>query len=302
MPIQYSSILVLIIVIRVIFIPHGAYLQSVGKYHERKIIEGAFYFFSSLYVWFAVKRNTDFNEIILVLNVFITLSSVVFYFRARYLSCPALSFLLLNRKTCASVLEKSFPYFLNNGAGLIVYGGFVGISAFVISVNELARIALLHSMLFTNIYQGFDLIFRTVLIKIKEKHIYEKLKKLIFLTFFLIFLFWFFTGKSTVHKIFPNFVYQSSEIYIYLCYMFLEILYLLKNTKMQMSIEMSKELAFLSILKAILFLAFVAVAFFWAPISMTNYLLLLVCWSALNLLAFFKVESVSRSDIGVRLL
>lgn len=289
-PVFHSMLLVSLIVARVVFVPHGAYLQSLGRYHERKIIEGAFYFISAVYTCNAIKVNTSFNEIVLMLNVLITLSSIVTFARARQLSCPAFNLAEIDRSYCAMIFRKSFPYFLNNSAGLLVYGGFVFVSAILVSVTDLAKIALLHTMLFTNIYQAFDLVFRTSLTRINEVKIYRALNALLVLGFIVFVLSWFLLGSYVVDKVFPGYLYESSDLYVYALYVFSESAYLLRNTRLQMAIEMRRILMMLSIIKACSFLFLVFVTSIWSPIAMRYYLLLLLFWSVFNFFLIARSE------------
>ena len=140
-----------IVIFRVFLIPHGAFLQSLGKYYERKFFESASYALSLLYIIYGTNNNYNLFQLLIGMNLFISLSSVAVYFRSNALGSPKISIRYYKYVHLKMVIKKAMPYFMNNTSGLLIYGVFITVSSMFLLTTDLAKLALLHSIIFTNL-------------------------------------------------------------------------------------------------------------------------------------------------------
>jgi O-antigen/teichoic acid export membrane protein len=269
------------IVYRIVVIPYGAYLQSQGRYYEKKLFEAISYMLSLIFIILGIEYQFSLMQLLLGMNAFISLSSVIVHYRAKQLNSPIVSLEHVKRHELKLITIKSFPYFINNTSGLLIYGIFISVSSMFLEPIALAKLAILHAIIFTNLYQGFELVFRTLQTRLNESKIFKRLVILVAVGF----IFWLVItnifGKSLLFLFFPTYDFSSREIYLYSIFMFLEYFYLLYTSKIQMLHNYSSLLLKISLIKLSLFLIFSIVLTFYSPIEFTAYLISLMYFSGL---------------------
>ena len=281
--------LYLLIILRVLVIPHGAFLQSKGNYHERKLFEGVTYLFSLVFILYGTSENFSLFQLLIGMNFFISLSSFAVFVRAKTLKSPPIKISSVRFKYLKLVVRGATPYFVNNTAGLLIYGVFITVASMFLMPDNLAKLALLHSIVFTNLYQGYELVFRTLQTHLNSPDIFKRLFILVSVSCVVWLVFVFVYGKNLLATFFPEYKFENAEIIIYSVYMFLEYFYLLFMTKVQMAYDLSRLLLKISVFKFISFIIFSVFLILLEPIELLEYLVVLVVFSSILNLVFIFV-------------
>lgn len=282
----YSYSLVGLMVMRVVTIPHGAFLQSVGRYHERKLFESLGYGGAFFYLFFREGENPEIQEVMLVINGFITIAALALGLRAYSLKCPTIVREKVNILEIHSIIKNSFPYFLNNSSGLLIYGGFITISSFLLPVSDVAKLALFHSMIFTNIYQVYELCLRIAQSKIKNNIFFVKISILFFLSLVALTVVIVFGGHYFSGQLFSEYSVSLEEISVLSAYMFLELAYLLLISRSQMILGERGIIAKVASWKTVSFIGVVVALYWLGQVSLSVYAICLGVWSAVSLIVF----------------
>ena len=285
-----------IVLYRIAVIPYGAYIQSLGKYYERKLIEAVAYILSLFFVSIAITSNFSLIQLLIGMNVFISFSSAVIYFRAKQLNAPAVSLKHLSLLEFKLISKESLPYFINNTSGLLIYGVFISVSSLFLEPMQLAKLALMHSIIFTNLYQGFELVFRTLQTKLNDSKLFRKLVLAVCISFIFWIIFSYVFGQFMLKNFFPTYQFTSIDIFLYSVYMFLEFFYLLYTSKIQMMHSLSRLLLKVSLLKLAFFLVLSLILVMYSPVEFAAYLIALICFSITLSLAFIVLFIKENSE------
>lgn len=232
-----SFTLLIIVLARILAIPYGAFIQAKGLYHERKLIEAMTYLFALIYVYFAIEYHVESQEIIFTVNLILSVFLLLLIVRAKSLHFPSLTWEMYPLKDYQTVLSRSFPYFANNCSGLIIYGGFIYILSHIVSNEVLAMVSIFHTILFMNLYQCFELIYRTLQVNIKEDEFFIRIVIATILMIGIIVLFFLFFGKQILSLIFLNYDFVLIDLVAFSGYLAVEILFLLFTSKAQIHLN-----------------------------------------------------------------
>lgn len=253
--VRWRELLVATILLRLVFIPHGAFLMARERFHERKLVEAASYSIAAGFVLWGIRARADISTLLLGMNVVLTLGSLTIAVRARQLGMASLKFDAIVPREIRQVFADSFPYFVSNVSGLVIYGGFIALSAIVLDALELARLSLLHNLVLMHLFQVFDLVFRSVQPRMRDAALMGKLKALVALSYCCCLVTSLFVGGWLFAHFFPKYRYTPGELAVYTTFAFLEVYYQMLMSSMQMRSEMRKTLQWLGIVKVVVFVA-----------------------------------------------
>lgn len=252
--IRWKYFIVFLILLRLIFIPFGAALSAHDRYHERKLIEAVSYALGAVFILWGVTRQADVSTLLLGMNLFITLGSVAMGVRAARLGVARVQLRSIAFSDIGRVFTDSLPYFINNVSGLAIYGGFIALSALVLTTNETAKVSLLHNLLFMNLFQAFELVFRTMQTRMHDEALMHRLRILMGLSYLGCVVSLALAGAWLFRSFFGRYEYTAGELVVYVSFVFLEIYYLLLTSRMQMNSSMKGTLQSMSLAKAAGFL------------------------------------------------
>lgn len=250
---ELTAQLIIVVLARLLIIPFGAYMQALGYYFERKLIEAFGYFVLVCYVYVSIEGATHYN-IIVYANVILTCSLFFVIFRAYMLGFPKGIFKIQRKKKYIIVLKSSFPYFLNNSAGLLIYGGFIFILSLMLSSAVLAKVSLLHSIIFLNLYQCYELIFRTAQTKLTEKKFYTNLAYFSLGTLSVFIVGFTTLGGVVISDYFPLYSFDTNDMLVFSFFCVSEIVFLLILSKAQIDSELSRTVAITALYKTVFFI------------------------------------------------
>jgi hypothetical protein len=248
--IRWKILIVSVILFRLVLIPFGAVLSAQDRYHERKFIEAISYGLGAIFILWATKVEADVSTMLLGMNFFITLGVLAIGLRAVRLGGARVEFKSIKLSVIKKIFTDSLPYFINNVSGLAIYAGFIAFSSLILSSNDIAKLSLLHNLMFMHLFQVFELIFRTVQTKMYDKALMKQIKTLIVFSYLGCLTLFAFIGVWLFKFFFGKYEYTVGELMVYTTFVFLEILYLMLTSKMQMKSLMKKKLQSLSLIKA----------------------------------------------------
>jgi hypothetical protein len=278
--IRWAIPLVAVILLRLVLIPYGAFLQAVERYHERKIAEAIAYLLAAIFVRTGIA--TSVSGLLLGVNAIITLGSVGLALRARHLDAPNILVSAVTLGRCKAIIIDSFAYFVNNISGLAIYGGFIALSSMILPPYELARLALLHSLLFMHLYQLFELMFRTVQTRMSDPNMIRKLKIVLAVVSGSGVVIAGVLGGWVMGSLFHQYRFSAMEMVIYAAFIFLEVYFLMITSAMQMQSAMKPALQWLSYGKAGAFLVVLSSVHWLMPnATLFGYAFCLAIYSAL---------------------
>lgn len=282
--IRWKYLIITIILLRLIMIPLGAVLSAQDRYHERKFIEAISYAIGAIFILIATKAGADISTMLLGMNLSITCGSLVTGVRAAQLGATGVEYKSIKFCEIRNVFVDSLPYFINNVSGLAIYGGFIAFSSLILSSNEVAKLSLLHNLIFMHLFQVFELIFRTIQTKMHDDALMKKVRTLIVLSYLGCLTSFTFIGVWLFKFLFGKYEYTVGELIIYTTFAFLEIYYLMLTSKMQMKSSMKKRLQSISLIKAF---GFIGVLILLSAIRVNPSLILYAC--LLVVYSFFMV-------------
>jgi O-antigen/teichoic acid export membrane protein len=258
--VNWKPLLLFVIVMRLVLIPYGAVLAAHAKYHERKAIEAIAYAVGGVFILVSMNAHASVSVLLMGMNVAITAGSVGIAVRARSVADLRPDFSAASPRSVISILRESLPYFLHNLSGLAVYGGFVAATALVLTAESTARVALLHSILFMNLFQVFDLIFRTVQTELHKEELFKRLKALLAVSYLGLMLLLGAFGSAIIGLVFRKYSYSQLELLLYVTFVFSELYYLLLTSRLQMKSSQRAVLQNLAIVKTTGFMAALGLA------------------------------------------
>lgn len=254
---EWSAALIFATVVRLPLIPHLAYLAALERYHERKMAEAGAYAVGSAFVLWGLATDRTITVLLLGLNLIFSASAVFAAARAYALGMHTFDASTLAWRRIGRIASDSLPYFVNNVSGLAVYGGFVAASTLVLKGSDLGRVALLHNLLLLNLYQVFELVFRTVQTRLQEFRVWRTLTRGTVGGFVLASALIVMAGTQMAELFFPQYHYSHAELLTYGCFTFLEIYYLLVTSSIQMQVDLRQSLQRLGLAKGVGFIALI---------------------------------------------
>ncbi len=251
--VRWKNLLIALILFRLVMIPAGAFLSALERYYERKVAEAISYVVGAGFVFWGIHARADVSTLLLGLNAIITLGSVGIGVRAHKLGMPRVSPSDVAPADIRVIFAESVPYFVNNVSGLAIYGGFIALSAIVLPPVDIARLSLLHSVLFMHGYQAFELVFRSIQPRMHERALMRRLQGFVLVSYGVALAVAAALGPFVLGRLFRKYTYSPIELAVYATFVFLEVWYLLLTSEMQMRSAMKKNLQWMSIVKAIAF-------------------------------------------------
>lgn len=251
--VSWGGLLVAIILLRLITVPHGAYLMALERFHERKLAEALSYAAAAGFVAWGVARQASFSVLLLGMNAILTLGTLGVMVRARILGIPRIHWKSVTLPELRRVFGSSFPYFVTNVSSLTTYAGFIAMSSLVLNPLELARLSLLHTLLLMHAMQVFELLFKSVQTRMGEPGMMGKLTRLVGLAYLASLVGSVLAGPWIITRIFPKYHYSPVELSVYTTFVFLEVFYLMITTAVQMQSSLKQGLQNVSLIKAAAF-------------------------------------------------
>lgn len=143
--------------LRALSIPFGALLNAVNQFKIRKAIEFFAYAISALFITVIAHFGWSVDWALMTINGSFLLGGVATsYLATHYLAVND----FLNHKSTIpetiDVYRGSMPFMITNVTGMLTYGGFIWISSLMLSVEDVAKIAVLHTFVLMNFYQLYD--------------------------------------------------------------------------------------------------------------------------------------------------
>jgi len=290
--VRWPTVIFAVILLRLMTVPHGAYLSAIERYHERKLVDAVVYAVCACLIAWGVTARWSLTALLIGMNVVLTLGSIAILFRARFLGMPRSHFSSVNWREVWQILRGSFPYFVNNVSTLTTYTGFIALSSLILDPIELARLALLHTLLLMYAIQVFELLFKSVQPRMQDPKVMNRLWQFVGFTFILAVIAAGAVGGWLIRLLFPAYDFTPSELTVYVVFVFLEVYFLLIISAMQMQSRKKMRLQWLSIGKSALFIAAVGlVALLPGPLGIMQYLLMLTLISAITALVSHRAAS-----------
>ena len=292
------------IALRLVGIPYGAVLSAQSRFHERKAMEAGSYVAGALFIGWCTWASASLSVMLLGMNGLLTLASVGIAIRATALGAGRLDWTATSAAGIGEVVAGSWVYFVSNLSGLAIYGGFVALSAAVLSPKETARLSLLHSLIFMHVFQVFDLLFRTVQVRMRDPVLIGGLKGLVGLSYVGVVLVVAFSGVRVLKHFFGKYTFSASELAVYTTFAFAEVYYLLLTARMQMESASKGKLQVMAVAKAAGFVVVLVVASLRREgpsvlryaIMMATYSLLLAAWGGRYDAGLFRAFSRARVE------
>lgn len=277
--IRWKALLLSSILLRLVFIPAGAALSAQNRYHERKLIEAMSYAAGCIFVFFGLRLAFGLSELLIGMNVILTLGSVALGVRAAALGFRIAGFTSISGRRIRRIVAESLPYFCHNFSGLVLYGGLIAFSSLALSAAETARFSLLHNLIFMHLFQLFDLVFRTSQTRLHEQSTMLGLTRATAASYGLSAIVAGIFGPFLFGTFFRQFEYRSLELLLYVTFAFLEVYYLLLTIRMQMRTSLKGALQAAAIFKTAGFFVVLGVSIAVDLPSLRLYALLLVVYS-----------------------
>lgn len=245
--------LILIIILRLLAIPYGAYIQSKGLYYERKLYEAMSYVIIALFFYLCNYKD-DPNYTILIVNFIMTVMLLPIIYRAYHIGFPRDICCLLSKKIYINVIKNSFPYFLNNSAGLIIYGGFIFFISTFMDEKNVAYFGFLHTIIFMYVYQLYDVVFKTFQHKMVEPNYFKLIQRITFVSLIPLVVITSIVLTNLNNFGIKSYNYTIADVVFFNMFIVVEMYFLLVTVYFQTDIDKNKKLAELSIKKLLLFL------------------------------------------------
>lgn len=278
---RWRALLLATILVRLVVVPHGAYLSALERYHERKIAEAVSFLASAVFIYWGVSVKADLSMLLIGMNAIVTVGACGVAVRAVQLGMPRVRFSDIVPAQIRTVFATSFPYFVSNVSSLATYGGFIALSSMILPAAEIARLALLHNMLLMHVMQIGELVFRSLQPRMRDAALMRKLELGIAGTCALGLTVAVTAGSWLFSQVFKKYEYSRAELAVYVIFVFLEVLFLLLTSAMQMRSAHRLRLQWLSLLKAGAFLVVLGLAaMLWKTPTILSYAALLVVYSA----------------------
>lgn len=285
--ISWKEAIVALIVFRLVAIPYGAVLSAQDRFHERKLIESLSYAAAGAFIWAACRMGWGVSAMLFGLNAVVSLGAFATCVRASALISSKFRFEFVDRAHVIRLLADAFPYFVNNLSGVVVYGGFVAISSFVVGEGDIAKLSLLHNLIFLHLYQLFDVIFRTTQVQMFTGDMTGRLLRVVVATYLFGLIGSLTIGPWMFKLCFAKYTFTALELATYVTFAFAEVYYLLLTTRMQMRGSYKRVLQTMAGIKLIGFVSLgIGASLSGLQISCLAYAsLLLVCSVAMDFCA-----------------
>ena len=257
-------LLAYVVAARIVFIPFSAHLLAAGRYHERKFVEFISYAASALLVAGALARELDLVFILLAFNFALSASGILIALRSAQLRGPT-AFGPLRWARCREIMVGALPYFLHNAAGLLYYGGFIWIVSFALDAQQLAKLSVLHTLLFGNCYQAAEVLIKTRQIELVERVHFSRMELLLFLFCAAAGLLFVLGGVPMLRLYARNYEFHLPEIGVYVVFLSIELYWLLFHARLQILSHRSGDLLVSAAIRSIAFVVAVAVMAVWQP-------------------------------------
>lgn len=270
---------------RVVIIPFGAVLNAVNQFKIRKAIELAAYALAALGVGVVVWAEADIRLALVVLNATFLLAAVLTVAAAaRYVSLNQ-TLKIASPERSAHVFRATVPFMANNLSGLLTYGGFIWLSSLVLPQAEVAKLAVFHTFVLTNLYQVYDVFLKARQADLAERsHLatYRRLNLLFMLALPPLFVL---AGREALALIGNPIEIGLPETALFGIFMAFEMGNLFVQSITQVNHALVRRLNFYSAIRSTMLVAF-ALAGHLRVASDERLLLLLACLSLGSMVSF----------------
>ena len=276
--------------LRALSIPFGALLNAVNQFKVRKAIEVAAYLASAVAINAIAQAGVGVNWALLAINAAFLLGGVATVVAAsQYFSFGDI---FVGRPLGSAVMEvyrASLPFMVNNLTGLLTYGGFIWISSFFLGVNDVAKIAVLHTFVLMNLYQLYDVFLKARQADLIEPKIAARARRInVFVMVGVPVVFFVLGGE--VFKIFTyDLQFRRLDVLLFSLFISIELGFLLIQSLAQVRLDLSKSLSLYSIVR-LLCQAVALVTFVLLPagVGLTAYIALFAVASAVGFFLVFR--------------
>lgn len=152
----YIAAMSLIAAIRFLTIPFAAVLNAANEYKIRKVIEFVAYLFALILITAAILGKGDVYTALIILNATFLIAAVLTVLIAKRHIRLRLVIGSIDVRQSWTVFRAAIPFTLNNLTGLLTYGGFIWLSSTVLNDDDVAKLAVLHTFVLTNLFQFYD--------------------------------------------------------------------------------------------------------------------------------------------------
>ncbi len=278
----YYVVLVAILLIRIPITPYSAYLQSIDKLHEKKLIESLGYFMAVSAIFFSTYLDASLYEILMLFVAIISLNQFLIIIRASHWRCPKLDIKFFIVK--ASIFKGASPFLASNSANLLIYGAFISLSSLVLTDGALALLAIMHATILTYGYQACELIFRILQVRFLNQDFRAKIRYYFLCSCLVGFIFIALAGAYLFELAYPKYLFSMTNILLFSVFSLFEFYYLLLTFHIQIDFKLSPYLTILSVTKVTFFILALIAYFLFQMAELNFYLILLSISSIVSIL------------------
>jgi len=289
-PAVYKAAMATFIGLRVLSIPFGAVLNAVNQFKLRKAIEVGVYLASAVLIAWVAYAGKPVLWALLTLNAFFMVGGfVTILLAARYFDIPALWANLPGCARLGRVYRSSVPFMVNNLTGLLTYGGFIWISSFFLGVNDIAKIAVLHTFVLMNLYQLYDVFLKARQADLIESRIAARARRINVFVMAGVPMVFLGLGGEVFQLLTDDIQFSRLDVFLFSLFMSLELGFLLIQSLAQVRWDLSKSLGLYSITR-LLCQAAALVTFILLPagVGLTEYIALFAATSAVGFFLVFR--------------
>lgn len=276
--------------LRGLSIPFGALLNAVNQFKVRKAIEVAAYLASAVVISAIAHEGGGVAWALLAINAAFLLSGVATVVAAsKYL---AIGEVFVGRPVGSAVMDvyrASMPFMVTNLTGLLTYGGFIWISSFFLGVNDVAKIAVLHTFVLMNLYQLYDVFLKARQADLIEPRIAARARRINVFVMAGVPLVFLVLGGEVFRLLTTDIQFSRLDVFLFSLFISLELGFLLIQSLAQVQWDLSKSLSLYSIIR-LLCQAAALVVFILLPVGvgLTEYIALFAATSAVGFCLVFR--------------
>lgn len=279
----------ILIALRILTIPFGAFLNARNKFKVRKILEFVSYVLGTIIISMLLFFKSSVYQLLIALNFCFLIGAII----TVYISYKSVhNWVRLTEINVVNSIKEtykgSFPFLTNNITGLITYGGFIWVSSFFLSENSIGQLSVLHTFLFVSFYQMYDVFLKSRQADLIHSETIFQIKKatkwiMLLLPIFIVVL-----GEPVLSILAPQFKFSSANLVLYSIFISCELGYLAFQSLLQVNKKLSHYLTIYSLIRLLTFmLSIISFYFFSNNTDIFTYMLfilfglivcLIYCW------------------------
>ncbi|NQV77612.1 MAG: hypothetical protein HQ490_04575 [Lutibacter sp.] len=298
---EFKLIMASLLVLRILTIPFGAFLNAKNKFKVRKILEFVSYVLGTIVISILLYFKGSVYQLLIALNFCFFVGAII----TVHISCKSVhNWVSLSKINIVNSIKEtfkgSFPFLANNITGLITYGGFVWISSFFLPETSIGQLSVMHTFLFVSAYQMYDVFLKSRQADLIHSETIFQIKKatkwiMIFSPIFIIVL-----GQPILSIIAPQFKFSSADLALYSIFISCELGYLAFQSLIQVNKKLSHYLIRYSLIRLLTFvLSNISFYFFSNKTDIFTYILFILTGLIVSLI-YYMYHSMAFSKKQLR--